>query len=357
MSMFANGTGDASAPSATRVHNFPLPPEGRAYRPTYSGGRYVLPDPVSGHSERFTRATTLAHVLDDTSGLDKWKQRNVVLGLHQSPELLDDIDLNADPREVTKLIQRIADQASEAAGASYSAELGTAIHAWTEAVERDGVPFEEVPDQFQPYLRAYLMTIANAGVTSVEGAVERIVYNSTADVVGTFDRVYELADGRMVIGDIKTSKDLRYGYLGFAMQLAIYATADLILSPDGTSWEPMPELSTDFGLIAHIPSDRPGHCELVTLDLERGIEALQLAKHIQGARRGAGKDIPRTWKLPEPGERPYDETPTERADEARAAINAAISIEGLAAIFDNYADVWTDELTALGESRLADLGK
>lgn len=351
MSLFANGSNDA--PNETRVHKFPLPPEGRNYRPTYSGGRYVLPNPDTGDTAKYTRTTTLAHILDDTAGLDKWKQRNVVLGLMQSPELMRDIDLNAEPRDVTRAVQRAADLASDAAGASYGSELGTAIHAWTEAVERDGIPYEDVPTQFKPYIKAYLVGIADKGIETVPGMVERIVLNRQAEVVGTLDRIYRLADGTHVIGDIKTSKDMRYGYLGFAMQLAIYADADYMLSLDGTHWEPMPEVSLDFGVIAHIPSDRPGHCELVTLDLATGGRAIGLAKSIQAARRGAGKDIPRKWEIPTA---PVDTTSVSRVDEARAAIGAAISVEGLMDIADHYQDVWTDELTALGNERLDAIG-
>lgn len=341
---FINGS--SGSPNSTQVHKYPLPPEGRGYRPTYSGGRYLLPKPSGGSGqERFTRVTTGAHALDDTAGLDKWKLRNVVLGLKDTPELLDRIDMFADPREVTNTLNRVADQAQEIAGAKQASELGTAIHAWTEAVERDGMALEEIPDQFHPYVSAYLTALAEAGITTVPGLVERIVYHKATGWVGTFDRVYELADGTRVIGDVKTSKSLRYGLLGFSMQLATYADADLMLSLDGQSWEPMPPVGNIYGVIAHVPSNNPGHCELVTVDLTAGREAIELAESVRGARSaGQSGKLKNNWELPRP------EVSLE------AQVRQARSAEDLAQLWTNNQDQWTDELTQLGYQVIAGQG-
>ena len=122
-------------------------------------------------------------------------------------------------------VRSIADQASVAAGASQASELGTAIHAWTEAVERDGMAVDDVPDQLRPYVAAYMAKLKEYGITTVPDMVERIVYNPQTGWVGTFDRIYQLSADTRVIGDVKTSKTLRYGYLGFSQQLASYAHA------------------------------------------------------------------------------------------------------------------------------------
>lgn len=332
----------SAAPNATPVHNFPLPPEGRGFRPTYSGGRYVLPSPDGGKiADKFTRVTTGAHALDDTAGLDKWKMRNVVLGLKSNPELLDSLDLFAEPYEVTRAATTVANKASEAAGAAEAAERGTAIHAWAEAVERDGLDPAEVPAEFRPFIDAYLAALERAGVRTVPELVERIVWHKGTGWVGTFDRVYELADGTRVIGDLKTSKDLRYGYLSFAMQLATYADADAMLAADGTSWTAPPVVGNVYGLIAHLPSNRPGHCELVTLDLEAGRHAIDLAAEVREARQGAGVTIPNVHALPAP------------AADLPALVKAATSADELAALWNEHKDVWTPELTELGYSVLA----
>lgn len=339
MTPFANGT----AANATPVHGFELPPEGREYRPTYSGGRYVLPDPTTGDTARFTRVTTGAHVLDDTSGLDNWKMGNVVLGLKDRPDLLDSLDLFAEPADVRKQVRSIATRASEVAGANEASELGTAIHAWTEAVERDGLAVDQVPTRFRPYVAAYVDILDQHGITTLPGMVERIVYNADTGWVGTLDRIYRLADGTRVIGDVKTSKTLQYGYLGFAVQLATYANATHMLNLEGTAWEPMPAVGNAYGVIAHIPSNRPGQANLVTLDLEAGAYALELALAVKNMRSTAASVIPNKWPLPKPVD-------------LFALIQGATSADQLAALFDSHATMWTEEHTQAGYKRLSDLG-
>lgn len=336
LSMFNNGTSSTPAASSTRVHGFPLPEEGRGYRPTYSRGRYALPNPETGKPSTFTRVTTGAHTLDSTEGLDRWKIGNVVLGLKDHPELLDRIDLFADPADVRRAVAAVGDKASELAGASEAAELGTAIHAWTEAVERDGVPVDEVPEQFQPYVRAYLDKLQEYGITTVPDMVERIVYHPATEWVGTFDRIYQLADGTHVIGDVKTSKTLRYGWLGFSVQFASYADSAYMLSLDGTRWEPMPEVSPDYALVAHLPSNDPGKCELVTLDLHAGRDFLELAQRVRDARAGAEKAVARKWDIPRPSVGLDEE------------IRACTTSEELSALWERHAAVWTQEHTQLG---------
>ena len=341
-SMFA--TTNSTTGDYTPVHRFPLPPEGRQFRPTYVRGKYSLPSPTPGTgkvTDTFTRVTTGAHALDETTGLDKWKMRNVVLGIHQRPELLDDIDLFEEPREVTKTLNRVADKASDAAGASEAAERGTAIHAWTEAVERDGMDVSDVPSEFKPFVTSYLEALERADIESVPELIERIVWHKGTGWVGTFDRVYRLADGTRVIGDVKTSKNLRYGYLGFSMQLAVYAGADAMLKVDGSGWEPMPAVGDVYGVIAHLPSNNPGHCELVTLDLEAGRQAIELAERVREYRARASKVIPNVHPLPE-----FD---------LDQLVDSARSADELASLYDQYSAAWTPELTERGMARIAAL--
>lgn len=336
-----NGT---HAGETTRVHNYPLPPEGRAYRPSYSRGRYALTNPETGREDTFTRVTTGAHSLDSTTGLDIWKTGNVVLGLKDNPDLLEDLDLYADPADVKRQVRRIADKAQDLAGASQAAELGTAIHAWTEAVERDGVAIEDVPAQFQPYVAAYLNTLEDYGIATVPGMVERIVYHPSSGWVGTLDRIYQLADGTHVIGDVKTSKTLQYGWLGFSVQFASYADATYMLRLDGSGWDPMPEVSPDYAVVAHVPSDTPGQCSIVTFDLHAGREYLDLAVAVHRARLDAGRRVANKWDLPVPASGLEDK------------VKACTSAKELSQLWEDNASEWTQELTDLGMNTLMDKG-
>lgn len=340
-SQFNNGT---TPGETTRYHNYPLPPEGRDFRPTYSRGQYALTHPETGRDGRFTRVTTGAHTLDSTAGLDRWKTGNVVLGLKEKPDLLEDIDLFADPSDVTRQVRHIADQAQALAGANQASELGTAIHAWTEAVERDGLAVEDVPDMFRPYIQAYMAELERAGITTVPGMVERIVYHTGSGWVGTLDRIYQLADGTHVIGDVKTSKTLRYGWLGFSVQFASYADAAYMLRLDGSGWDPMPEVSPDYAVVAHVPSDRPGVCSLATFDLHAGREYLDLAMRVHAARTEAESRVSNVWELPMP------------ATDLEARVRACTSAQELGQLWEENRDQWTTSLTELGMSVLEEKG-
>lgn len=332
--------GIGAAPARTPNHHFPLPPEVRQYRPTYVLGAYALPA-VPGTTEplKAPRVTSRVKALDDTTGLMRWKTREVVKGVAGNPALLDRVDLAAERRDLNADLDRVIDDAEVQAGSYRASELGTAIHAWLEAVERGEIDRADIPAQFVPYTDAYLDTLAAAGVRPVPELVERIVYNSATGWAGTFDNVYELATGERVIGDKKTSKttSFRHSALSFAQQLATYAGADYMLTADGESWEPMPPVSDAFAVIAHVPSDAPGKCELVTIDLDYGRRAIELAKAVADARQGATAGVLRRWELP---------TLTD-------AVDLCTTQAELADLWERNAAVWTDELTRRGMSRLS----
>lgn len=326
----------------TEHHGFELPKELREYRPKYARGRYVLPD-VQGTAPdglKATRVTTGVKALDDTTGLQRWQLRETVHGLKRDPELLDDIDEFADPRDINRDIDRVVERAQVEAGTKRASELGTAVHAWLEAVEGGHITADDVPDQFRPYIDAYLARLAEHGVSTPPGMIERIVFDEQTGWAGTFDRVYRLNDGVQVIGDVKTSKvsSFRYGILSFSQQLAVYARASHMLAEDGQSWERMPEVSQDFGVIAHVPSNEPGRCDLHTVDLQFGRDAVDLAEAVRNMRSRAGGTAD-TYKVPTLVD----------------AINRCQSLDDLAAVWEEYADVWTDELTLYGKKHAATL--
>lgn len=330
----------------TPVHGYPMPtpPAELPQAPEAKWGRYTLPHPETGNSTKFSRATTLAGSLDDKAGVAKWVQRNIVLGLKRDPDLLDDVDLFGEPRDVNRDLDKLIDSAGELAGAKEASERGTAIHAWTEAVERDGVELDQVPADFRPTVKAYLDELDKAGITTVPGMVERLVWNRHTGHVGTLDRIYELADGTRVIGDVKTSKttSLKYGHLSFAMQTYIYATADAMYNPATGEWENMPPVGDVFSVIAHIPSDKPGTCELLTLDLAQGAQGVNMALALKDLRDNAGKTIPNQWPIPTPAP----------SDDLNTLIDQANSQADLAALWETHKDKWTDAHTQRGMARL-----
>ncbi|QLF84009.1 Cas4 family exonuclease [Gordonia phage Upyo] len=360
--------GQAPAVQMTKVHQLPLPPETRAYRPSYNHYRqYVLPE-VHGHGERgYTRVTTGAKTLDDTTGLEKWKLRSVVQGIKAHPYLLDDVDPYAEDKDLRRTLEAVADRAHQLNGGEWASEFGTAIHAWAEAVELGAVAWDAVPAQFKPHVEAYFKAMIRYGITTPsdpEGRpyVERIVYNPVTDWVGTFDRIYQLADGSWCIGDVKTAKDLSYSYLAISVQLADYADAALILSNDGTRWESMPKLRQDIAVVAWVPSNAdPAKADMISIDIQAGRQALEAAVLIREMRTQARSVIPNRIPIPRSA---AIEVPEQRAVTAaggdleatqtaiRALIRTCTSQEQVAEVFDTYSAVWSDELTTYATEHL-----
>jgi len=343
------------APRRTETMGYELPPEPPRFQPKWNQYRqYMLPSPSTGRPTAFARATTVSGVLDDKTGLNRWLERNkvaAVLGAMGSEDqdlhglsvaLRNEIDMGG----VTTKVNTIVDEINDRSGGRDAAELGSAVHAWLEAVDIGMVRPSEVPEKFQPYLVAYRDVLARHGLVAVPEYVERIVLNDRGEetVVGTIDRIYRIvATGELVLGDIKTSKSLDLGWLTYAVQFAIYGHASLMLKNDGTGWNPMPELDTRVAYCLHIPSDQPERASCVTFDLEFGLRGMHTALEIRQLRRTAKKAVPFIHAIP---------TPTAEAlryVEARHAVQDISHPDELAGLWDEYSDVWTEDLTQLGQ--------
>lgn len=257
-------------------------------------GRYRLPDPDGSGVRSWTRATTIAHTLDDTFHLTQWKRRMVLQGAAQSPgvlatvpELTRELERAGDDWRAAKDIKReldsLCDSAAEAAGAGDGAKLGTLLHTITEYADagrfdeiRDRVPAELFAD-----LGAYELAMDRAHLGRPPEFIENIVVNSRVDGAGTFDRLLRLPDGRLVVGDLKTQKTVDFGFLSIAIQLAEYAQADAMYDQDTEQLVPMPaELDKTVGIVMHLPVGQ-ATCTLYELDLEAGWEAALAAYEVR----------------------------------------------------------------------------
>lgn len=356
---FTRPGGGKDGPRTTPYHQFPLPPKMRGYDPDGdrdSYGRYRLPDPTGQKEGRkaFTRATTGAKTLEDTYNLSAWDVRQVVTGIHSKPDLLDLYPEFGEYREQREALEEIAESARVAAGSKEASEFGTALHAWLEAVDGDHVDFDDVPALYKPKVEAYLRECAAWGLEVPEGAIERIVWHEATGFVGTFDRIYHLADGTPVIGDVKTSKDLKYSYLSISVQLATYADASLMLTEDGKDWVTMPEVDTDRAVVLWVPSNQT-HAELVPINLEIGRAALDLAEQVRAARSSATTKLIRlpADSIPKPDALALENGETVIPLEDR--ILQARSPEELADLYEEWSEHWTTEHTQMGRDVLAQL--
>lgn len=372
------------APRTTEWSRYELPPPlpGR-FKPQYNRyGQYTLPHPTTGRESAFSRATTIASVLDDTYNLDLWIQRKIIaavlngvraqMAAQANPEGLDEKQadvieaMNAlwstDPN--TQKFNKAIDVVDNLQGGRDASEFGTAIHAWLEAIDNNIVRPQDVPPLFRDHVGAYRSLLTRHGLFPVPEYTERIVCNDQngfvipgpsgepdrvictgETITGTLDRIFRiLTTGNLVLGDVKTSKaaSLEWGVLEFAIQLAIYRYARYMLSLDGKSWGPMPELTSDTAYLMHVPSDDPARSACLALNVGFGDEALRVAVYVRDLRRRSKREgLVGAIPVPSPDALAWAE--------ARHAIQDISDPSELPRVWEQYQAVWTDDLTALGQ--------
>ena len=259
-------------------------------------GRYLVVPPGGGKPTGYTRATTVAKALDDTSNLMAWSNRMTALGLAQRPDLLALVQA-ADPDDRDEL-NKVCERAKEAGGATARRDLGTALHTMVEKAHAD--PEWKVPDTYAADVAAVQAAIEAAGYEVVDGMSEVMVVLDRHTIAGTSDlTLRRRADGRLRISDIKTGASVNYGALAWAIQLSVYAQADARYvqgsAHDGSQDQrlPMPEVDRDTALILHVQPGS-GVCDVHELDIAAGAEALEVAMAVRTWRKRKGLLVPFT---------------------------------------------------------------
>jgi len=247
-------------------------------------GRPIIPPASGGKPKPYTRVTTLAETLDDRYNLEKWKQRQVAVGLMLRRDLLNLVAAQKDDKQA---LDKTCDEAISAASGGAAANTGTALHALTEQLHK-GADHTLIPEHLRDDIAAYQACLERHSITVVE--VEQFVVCEALEVAGTLDRVMRV-NGQLCIGDLKTGAGaVDYGLAGIAIQLACYAHAE-------TSWSPAeghkerPFINGSRAYVLHlIPGS--GHCELVEVDIVVGYEAAQRARWVREYRKR--KDLGRS---------------------------------------------------------------
>jgi hypothetical protein len=243
-------------------------------------GRYLIPDPETGKPTPYTRATTFAKSVSDTFGLTKWMLRMGGLGLAQRQDLMLAIAA-ADPADA-KTLDRIMAEAKEHAGASSGATIGTALHSFTEAVDRGESPV--VPPPWDADVAAYVKAVADAGLEIIDEHIEQIVVIPSLQVAGTLDRVVRTSDGRLVIADLKTGKDVSFAMGEIAVQLALYAAAPYTFDPATGELDVMPVVDQTEALVFHAPAGQ-GRCDVLSVDISAGREMFSIIETVRSWRK------------------------------------------------------------------------
>lgn len=341
-------------------------------------GRYLLPELTGiGPDGKFekalrktkgrTRSTTFAKSIADTFTLSQWGKRMVAKGLTLRPDLYAAVA--ATPLENRDKLNQLCEDAITAAGAKSAANLGTALHAFTEQLDAGEQPL--VPEPWVADITAYTGIRDLSGIRFEPALIERTIYIEQYDLGGMFDRIGQLTKditvsfpngttvqlytGDWVVVDLKTGRDLTYGWNEIAIQLGVYANASAMWNETAWEWEALPYLRRDAALVIHLPVGK-GEATLYGVNTAAGWDAAELCADVRKWRAVRtlatpiviGETTPSP--LPPPAEVTVTRTPT-FADRIRAASSKA----DLSAIWKEAtkAGKWTSELEVLGKEQMS----
>lgn len=284
------------------------------------------PQPLGAKPVAYTRATTIAKTLDDSSGLMLWKQRMTMLGLVARRDLIT--AAAATSPENKKELNRLAEQAADAGGATAAATTGTALHTFTERMDR-GEDVGHVPAEFEADLAAYQELATTVGWKV--RAIEQFTVLDPYKVAGTADRVLEI-DGKWYIADLKTGSSTDFHH-AWAVQFAIYAHALPYDIPTRTRlpWDVVPE--RDRALVIHLPAGQ-GKASAHWIDISAGWEAFRLSMQAREWRKR--RDLLKPWRP---------------ADPVLDAIEAASTVDELNDAWAAHQTSWTEQHTAAAAAR------
>lgn len=246
----------------------------------------------------YRRTTTYVGCLDDMNGLMKWQARQVAYGMGQRNDLV--LAAAAARPDDKKILGEIAEKAKDAAKSSAAADIGTALHSFTERIDR-GEPLGNVPAEYRADLDAY-----KRATEAIEWVgIETFRVHDEWQVAGTADRIgrFPFSD-RLVIADIKTGS-IDYPHK-MAMQLAMYARmTPYDIATDKRTTDPG-DIDLNRGVIIHLPAGK-GECTLYEIDLAKGWGACLIARKVWDWRGvkdlttpiadpAAGQPAPPTWE-------------------------------------------------------------
>ena len=241
-------------------------------------GRPLITPPDGGKPIPYTRVSTLAKALDDKTALTQWKCRQTAIGMAARPDLVTKARAVGEDR---RALNEVVDEALSAAQSARAANVGTALHAFTERVDEGHDPADLVGHTDPIYLDLVAYREATRGLTMA--AAELFVVCDELQAAGSFDRLLDLPGVGLVVADIKTGQHEPDYPHGVAQQIAIYAHGTLYDVDQGRV-APLSDLGvrTDVGLLIHLPSER-GVCDLYLIDLDHGWALAQTAVAVRGA--------------------------------------------------------------------------
>lgn len=310
----------------------------------------------------YKRVTTFVGCVEDTYNLEQWKMRQVAIGLGKRPDLVMGVmalsDPNKDPDE-KRTLNAFCRQATDAAEAGASANKGTAVHSFTEMIDRG----QSLPPGLDEVTLAMLDAYREATKDLKFTFIEQFLVNDRLQAAGTADRFAKVkGKGELIVADLKTMQTLDFGALKIAMQMALYARSAIY---DPNTYERKPT-GADLlrGLIIWLPmvdKVEDAKCELHYVDLVAGWEGVMVAKQIHDLRKLKRKDLTEPFE----GKPSKDSIRTEQKKAGKSAeaerteliarIKAAPTPDMVRAIWAENESIWDDGLTEIAARAVAEL--
>lgn len=258
-----------SAPDFTTIGDDPLERD--------RWGRPKLVPRGGGEKVAYTRASTLAGYLSDSTSLHRWELGLLAKGLADREDLtamVAGLEPMTGERKHDDPIKRklsgIIDLALEVGGNHVRANYGTAVHSFCEPGNDQPIP-ERMKADVESFRRLDLNCVA----------AEQFVANDTFLSAGSFDMLVDLPGVGIVVGDIKTGQ---IKPCDVAVQLAVYAGGE-VYDPETNQRSPLPDgLNRDVGLLVHMPAGE-GKTDLYLVDLIAGRQAAQVAAWVRDWRK------------------------------------------------------------------------
>lgn len=200
--------------------------------------------------------TSIVGVIDKSKPLMAWASRLTAEAALDQLEALPDMVRKNGPAGVVRLL---TDQASWRSDEAKS--IGTAIHEFAERVA-NGDELGEVPASIRSRVHHYVDWFAASGWR--RRITEALVVNPTAGYGGTLDLLAYDEDGRTVLADVKSGKNI---YPETRLQLLAYGEAELIAAQGATVAYPMP--AVDRYVVLHVTESGVEPIELDLTDDDR----------------------------------------------------------------------------------------
>lgn len=237
-----------------------------------SASRPRAVNPLTGKEQSWQRASNYAAPLDDPHGLIRWKNRELIKGLSQRPDLARMLLTGAVIEDNAKADEVVA-AAHAVQAIDAKANEGTAVHAALSGSFL-GMPIVE---EYRPHITAFAETLRRNGLKPV--ATECEFLNTKLGVLGHVDWIVETTDGRFLVLDVKTGK-LGDSKRKFAVQCVCYAHSDF-MDNGSTGWIPIPfKIDPDEAILAHVDPET-GATALYRVDLVLGIYGARLAEQVR----------------------------------------------------------------------------